>query len=73
MEHSCAGEHGEARQVVSCAYGLAEGVSASPCVMLPNQAVTPGHSNHTGSFICWHLIFTVLGQSCINPKVKRLP
>lgn len=25
----------------SCAYRLAEGVSASPCVMLPNQAVTP--------------------------------
>lgn len=41
VEHSCAGEHGEARQVVSCAYGLAEGVSGSPCVMLPNQAVTP--------------------------------
>lgn len=62
---------GEAGRVVCLRPG--RGCVRSPCVMLPNQAVTPGHSNHTGSFICWHLLFTVLGQSCINPKVKRLP
>lgn len=38
--------------------------------MLPSQAVTPGHSNHTGSFICWHLLFTVSGQDCIKSKTK---
>lgn len=46
------------------------------CVSKPLcDAAQPGSdpSNHTGSFICWHLLFTVLGQSCINPKVKRLP
>lgn len=47
-------------------------VSASPGVRLPSQAVTPGHSNHTGPFICWHLLFAFAGQDGFNPELKLL-
>lgn len=44
-------------------------VSASPRMRLPGQAVTPGHSNHTGSFTCWHVLLTISGQGCFNPEL----